>query len=168
MGFWQKTKNKVKIIFPNGESLRFHTPITVRELILQYPHHYCVPYVPGSSLSMNDELQGGKTYLLLPRPSPPISNYNPPTSNSRPSNEIDLSLKRARTWTPSLQIIAENDNISLQQQPNSEQRSVKKHEDTKHVKSASVRSKSALNRNAWLAETGIVCIAPIGSAGFLI
>ncbi|KAH9323213.1 hypothetical protein KI387_017852, partial [Taxus chinensis] len=146
MGFWHRKKKKVKIIFPNGESRRFTVPITVRELHLQYPHHYCVSYVPGSSLCMDDELQGGKTYLLLPRPTPLISNYNPPiNSDSRPSSEIDPVLRRARTWTPSLQIIAEHENSGLSQQP--AYKSVKK-QDPKLVKSASVRPKSTLIKTA--------------------
>ncbi|GLJ32104.1 hypothetical protein SUGI_0646480 [Cryptomeria japonica] len=139
----KKKNKKVQVIFPNGELRPFDPPITICELLLQYPHHYCVPHVKGSNLTMNDELVGGNTYLLLPLP----------------RLGINSSLRRAKSWEPSLGMIAEI-NAPLQGvsaetktplQKNKVDKTLGKHE-KKVVNMVEIKPTYSLNRRAW--DTG--------------
>lgn len=125
---------KVIIIQPDGRPRHFYSPITTRDLLVQFPGHYGLRDVAGSILPMDTELEGGNTYLLMPL------KYKPQGSNSQPFHS------RA-SWKPSLDRISENTTLLLREK---EERVAKK-EEIKAVKPIHRKS----GRLAWERESSM-------------
>ncbi|XP_057850022.2 uncharacterized protein LOC131060709 [Cryptomeria japonica] len=141
-------KKKVQVIQPDGKHRHVCPPMTARALLLQYSQQYCVRHVSGSILAMDDELEGGNTYLLSPLPR---------LFPSSPGDGNSANLKRAKSWKPSLQVIAEN-NAPVR-------RSVDK-QNKDFVKPAPGKPQYRVHQNTWHLESPI-CMPYVGPTGFM-